>query len=146
MAELEKKKASGKVYTLSEAFIYTIFHVLCGSELYQNTVLHIGEVAQIGEARFPGVVLKIRFWFSIDTLSSVLPSSWERRSYRAVIFSLSGCFFMVCNLLSLRVRAPFVLIVNCGFCRFYCLQTESADRHGVIDGDKQFRRDQIPVS
>ncbi len=33
------------MYTLSEAFIYAIFHVLCGSELYQNAVLHITEDA-----------------------------------------------------------------------------------------------------
>ena len=32
-------------------------------------------------------------------------SSWESLSYRAVSLSFSVCFFMVCNLLSLRVRA-----------------------------------------
>ena len=35
----------------------------------------------------------------------VISSSWESLSYRAVSLSFSVCFFMVCNLLSLRVRA-----------------------------------------
>ena len=31
----------------------------------------------------------------------VISSSWESRSYKAVILSFSVCFFMVCNLLRL---------------------------------------------
>ena len=47
----------------------------------------------------------IVYWFSMLTDSPTRSSSWESLSYRAVSLSFSACFFMVCNLLSLRVRA-----------------------------------------
>ena len=45
------------------------------------------------------------YWFSMLTDSPARSSSCESLSYRAVSLSFSACFFMVCNLLSLRVRA-----------------------------------------